>query len=103
MKAKNLKLENLSGKQKAAVLLMSLDVDVAAKVFQELDMKEVEQIAVEITNLKDVAPTVVENVIEEFYQLMTAQSFMLEGGLEYAQVLLEKPYGLDRAKEIIEQ
>ena len=103
MKAKNLKLENLSGKQKAAVLLMSLDVDVAAKVFQELDMKEVEQIAVEITNLKDVAPTVVEDVIEEFYQLMTAQSFMLEGGLEYAQVLLEKSYGLDRAKEIIEK
>lgn len=103
MKAKNLKLENLSGKQKAAVLLMSLDVEVAAKVFQELDMKEVEQIAVEITNLKDVAPTVVEDVIEEFYQLMTAQSFMLEGGLEYAQVLLEKSYGLDRAKEIIEK
>lgn len=103
MKAKNLKLENLSGKQKAAVLLMSLDVDVAAKVFQELDMKEVEQIAVEITNLKDVAPTVVEDVIEEFYQLMTAQNFMLEGGLEYAQVLLEKSYGMDRAKEIIEK
>ncbi len=103
MKAKSIRLDDLSGKQKAAVLLMSLDVDIAAKVFKELEMKEVEQIAVEITNLKDVSPNVVEDVIEEFYQLMTAQNYMVEGGLEYAQVLLEKSYGLDRAREIIEK
>lgn len=93
----------LTGKQKAAVLLMTLDVDVASKVFKEMDMKEVEQIAVEITSLRDLPATVVEDVIEEFYQLMTAQSFMVEGGLEYAQVLLEKSYGLEKAKEIIEK
>lgn len=93
----------LTGRQKAAVLLMSLDVDVAAKVFKEMDMKEVEQIAVEITNLRDISPNVVEDVIEEFYQLMTAQTYMVEGGLEYAQVLLEKSYGMEKAREIIEK
>lgn len=93
----------LTGKQKAAVLLMSLEVDIAAKIFQELDMKEVEQIAVEITNLRELPPSVVEEVVEEFYQMMTAQSYMVEGGLEYAQLLLEKSYGLDQAKEIIEK
>lgn len=103
MKQKQLAASELTGKQKAAVLLMSMDVDIAAKVFKELDMKEVEQIAVEITNLRDLPPSVVEDVIEEFYQLMTAQNFMVEGGLEYAQVLLEKSYGLERAKEIIEK
>lgn len=96
-------IQELSGRQKAAVLLMSMDVDVAAKVFQELDMKEVEQIAVEITNLRDLPPVVVEDVIDEFYQLMTASSYMIEGGLEYAQVLLEKSYGLEQAREIIEK
>lgn len=96
-------VSEMSGKQKAAVLLMSMDVDTAAKVFKELDMKEVEQIAVEITNLRDLSPNVVEDVIEEFYQLMTASSYMVEGGLDYAQVLLEKSYGLERAREIIEK
>lgn len=96
-------IKDLSGKQKAAVLLMSMDVDIAAKVFKELDMKEVEQIAVEITNLRDISPSIVEDVIEEFYQLMTASSYMIEGGLEYAQVLLEKTYGLEQAREIIEK
>lgn len=95
--------DQLTGKQKAAVLLMSLDVDVAAKVFKELDMKEVEQIAVEITNLRDLSQDIVEDVIDEFYQLMTAQTYMVEGGLDFAQVLLEKSYGMEKAKEIIEK
>jgi flagellar motor switch protein FliG len=95
--------DQLTGKQKAAVLLMSLDVDVAAKVFKELDMKEVEQIAVEITNLKDLPGNVVEDVIDEFYQLMTAQNYLVEGGIEYAQLLLEKSYGLEKAREIIDK
>lgn len=103
MGKKRISVNELTGKQKAAVLLMSMDVEVAAKVFKELDMKEVEQIAVEITNLRDLSPNVVEDVIEEFYQLMTASSYMVEGGLEYAQVLLEKSYGLERAREIIEK
>jgi len=103
MARRNYSYDDLSGKQKAAVLLMSMDVEVASKVFKELDMKEVEQIAVEITNLQDIPPIMVENVIEEFYQLMTASSYMIEGGLEYAQVLLEKTYGYEQAREIIEK
>jgi len=103
MGKQNITISDLTGRQKAAVLLMSMDVDVAAKVFKELEMKEVEAIAVEITNLRDLPPTIVEDVIEEFYQLMTAQSYMVEGGIEYAQMLLEKSYGIERAREIIEK
>lgn len=103
MKSQISSADQLTSKQKAAVLLMSMDVDVAAKIFKELDIKEVEQIAVEITNLRDINPQVVEEVIEEFYQLMTAQNYMVEGGIEYAQMLLEKSYGLEQAREIIEK
>lgn len=99
----NYDVKNLTGKQKAAILLMSMDVEVASKVFKELDMNEVEQIALEISNLKDVPANVVEDVIEEFYELMQASSLMLEGGIEYAQVLLEKTYGSDKAREIVEK
>ena len=103
MKTPPITLETITGKQKAAILLMSMDMDTSAKVFKELDIKEVEQIAIEITNLKDLPPNIVENVIEDFYQLMTAQSYVVEGGLDYAQVLLEKTYGLDRSREIIDK
>lgn len=103
MAKKRVTAADLTGKQKAAVLLMSMEVEVAAKVFKDLDMKEVEQIAVEITNLRELPPNVVEDVIEEFYQLMTASTYMVEGGLDYAQMLLEKTYGLDKAREIVEK
>lgn len=103
MKKDSIKLEQLNGRQRAAILLMALDVEIASQIFKELDMKEVEMISVEITNLRDVSPNVVDQVVEEFYQMMTAQSYMVEGGLEYASVLLEKSYGMDQAKEIIEK
>ncbi len=99
----NYNFNELTGKQKAAILLMSMDVDVASKVFKELDMGEVEGIALEITNLKDVPANIVEDVIEEFYELMQASTLMLEGGLDYAQVLLERTYGPERAREIVEK
>ena len=99
----NYNFNELSGKQKAAILLMSMDVEVASKVFKELEMSEVEAIALEITNLKDVPANIVEDVIEEFYELMQASTLMLEGGLDYAQVLLERTYGPERAREIVEK
>lgn len=103
MKRKEYKYEELTPKQKAAILIMSLDVDTAAKVFKQLSLEQVEQIALEITNLQDLPTQIVDQVLEEFYQVMTAQNFILEGGLEYAQMILEKSYGLDRAKEIVEK
>ncbi|MFN3780989.1 MAG: flagellar motor switch protein FliG [Candidatus Kapaibacteriota bacterium] len=103
MKKKEYKYEELTPKQKAAILLMSLDVDTSAKVFKQLSLEDVEQIALEITNLQDLPQSIVDQVLEEFYHLMTAQSFMLEGGLDYAQQILEKSYGYEKAKEIVEK
>ena len=103
VKKKITEAADLTGKQKAAVLLMTMDIDVASKIFKDLDLEEVEQIAVEITNLKDLGNDIIEEVIEEFYSLITASNYMVEGGFDYAQALLEKTYGSERAKEIIEK
>ncbi|MDR0926941.1 MAG: flagellar motor switch protein FliG [Ignavibacteria bacterium] len=96
-------ISDLTGKQKAAVLLMTMDIDTASKIFQDLELEEVEQIAVEITNLKDIGADIIEEVIEEFYSLITASNYMVEGGFDYAQTLLERTYGEDKAKEMIEK
>lgn len=95
--------DKLSGKQKVALLLMSLDVDTAAKVFRQIEPHEVESIAIEIANLQGVRSQVIDDVIEEFYELMTAQEYYIEGGVDYAHTLLEKTFGSDRAREIIEK
>ncbi len=95
--------QELTERQKVAILLMTLDIETAAKIFHHLDPQDVEAIAVEIANLQGVRAEVIDQVVEEFYQLMTAQRFYIEGGLEYAQMLLEKTFGPERAREIIEK
>lgn len=52
MKKKEYRYEELTPKQKAAILLMSLDVDTASKVFKQLSLEEVEQIALESRTYK---------------------------------------------------
>ncbi|WKZ70177.1 MAG: flagellar motor switch protein FliG [Melioribacteraceae bacterium] len=94
---------NLSGAQKAAILLIALDVDTAADVFQYLDTNEVEQISAEITRVRNTPSATVDQVLEEFYNMVTAREYVLEGGLEYAQAVLEKSFGVSKAQEIMEK
>ncbi|HET56061.1 MAG TPA: flagellar motor switch protein FliG [Ignavibacteria bacterium] len=103
MQSNLLQKSNLNGAQKAAILLIALDVDTAAQVFQYLDTNEVEQISAEITKVRNTASGTVDLVLEEFYNMVTAREYVLEGGLEYAQAVLEKSFGVTKAQAIIEK
>lgn len=96
-------ISTLSGAQKAAILLIALDVDTAADVFKYLDANEVEQISAEISRVRNTPSTTVDNVLEEFHSMVTAREYVLEGGLEYAQAVLEKSFGMHKAVEIMEK
>ncbi|MBL7997338.1 MAG: flagellar motor switch protein FliG [Candidatus Kapabacteria bacterium] len=100
---KEIKYESLSSKQKVALLLMSLDVDASARVFKDISQDDVEYISMEITNLRSISPVIVNKVIEEFYTMMVGQQSMLEGGIDYARNILEKSFGTEKAREIIER
>ncbi|MCS7169971.1 MAG: hypothetical protein NZ949_05035 [Candidatus Kapabacteria bacterium] len=98
-----LRYEQLTGRQKAAILLVALDVDTASRVLKELEPKEVEQVVMEITNLRTVPTEVIQAVLQEYYHLMRAHTYAVDGGLEHAILLLEKSLGLDRARETVER
>ena len=97
------KFEDLTGKQKAAILMLALDVETASKIFRNLEAHEVEQLAVEISSLEGVPSSVVNKVIEEFYQLIKTQEYIVEGGFDYAKALLERSLGQQRALEFVEK
>ncbi|MEI7811711.1 MAG: flagellar motor switch protein FliG [Ignavibacteria bacterium] len=101
--SKESKRQDITGVQKAALLMIALDVECAAGVFKHLDALEVEQISAEITKVRNIPSTVIDNVMEEYYAMITAREYVLEGGLEYAQSILEKSFGLAKAIEIIEK
>lgn len=98
-----IKLKELTGRQKAALLLIALDVDIAAEVFKNLDPRDVELISAEITQVKNTPSKTIDEVLIEFHSMVTAREYVLEGGLEYAQQILEKSFGYNKAVEIIEK
>jgi flagellar motor switch protein FliG len=100
---KELTFETLTGTQKIAVLLVSLSVDTSARVFQHFRPNEIEQISLEISNLGDIPRKIVNAVIEEFYGLMIGQESFTEGGFNYAQNILEKSFGIEKATEMLEK
>ncbi|MGA9120038.1 MAG: flagellar motor switch protein FliG [Bacteroidota bacterium] len=95
--------DRLSSRQKAALLMLSLDVETATKVMRQLDQDEIEHLTVEISNMKGVPSGKVDKVIEEFHQMVMAEEYIVQGGLDYAQKLLEGSLGFSRATDILEK
>lgn len=93
--------EEYSGKEKAAMLLIALGPEKSAKIFKFLKEEEIEQLTLEIANIRTVSPQMKEKVLEEFYQICLAQQYIAEGGINYARQILEKALGTEKALEII--
>ncbi|MGL4981662.1 MAG: flagellar motor switch protein FliG [Treponemataceae bacterium] len=93
--------KNLSGKQKAAIFLVSLGSEISSEVFKHLRDDEIETLTFEIARLESVPADLKEAVFEEFQDLMTAQNFITSGGIDYARELLEKSLGSQKAIDVI--
>ena len=92
---------DMTGIQKAATLFIIVGPERAAKVFKFLKDDEVEELTLEIANTKNITPSVKDEVLDEFYEICLAQQYVTEGGISYANDLLEKTFGAERAREII--
>lgn len=94
-------IRDMTGKEKAAMLLITLGPERSAKIFKHLKEEEIEQLTLEIANIRTVSPSERDNVLNEFYQLCLAQQYITEGGISYAKEILEKAMGTEKAMEII--
>src|SRR5689334_1161591 len=97
------RLEELTNKQKAAVLLMIIGPESAGTVVRHLGEDHIESLTLEVARLDRVAPEQRENVINEFYEIAVAQDYIAEGGVEHARMVLESAFGADRAGEVIKR
>ena len=93
--------EELTGVQKAAILLIALGPEKSATIFKHLKEDEIEELTLEIANTRSVSPQTKETVLEEFYQVCLAQQYIAEGGIGYAKELLDKALGEDQAQAVI--
>ncbi|OZU90322.1 flagellar motor switch protein FliG [Virgibacillus indicus] len=91
----------LTGKQKAAILLISLGPDVSAQVYKHLTEEEIEKLSLEISSVKKVDSSLKEDVLDQFHQIALAQDYISQGGIGYAKTVLEKAFGSQEASNII--
>lgn len=89
------------GTRKAALLLISLGKESAAKVMKLLPESVIQKVSYEIANIDYVSAEERENVISEFVNTSKAREYVIDGGLDYAVDLLNRALGSQKAKEVI--
>jgi flagellar motor switch protein FliG len=92
---------DLTGRQKAAVFLVTLGSEISSEIFKHLREDEIEALTFEIARLDTIEADDRDKVLLEFKELMMAQDFISTGGIDYARELLEKSLGSQKAVDII--
>jgi flagellar motor switch protein FliG len=93
----------ISGIKKSAILVLTLEQNIAAEILKHLDETQIEELSREIASMGPVPQAVRDEVVNEFYQLALARSYADEGGWDFAKALLAKSLPEDKAKKIIDQ
>ncbi len=73
----------------------------SAQIFKHLRDDEIEQLTLEIANVRKVDSTEKEMIMAEFHQICLAQEYITQGGINYAKEILEKALGQSKAVDII--
>ncbi len=99
MESQGLKMSS-PGAKKAAVLLLSLGKEEAAKVMSHLDDKMIEEVISEMSRIRSVSKIEKEKILHEFRETIGSNQ---GGGMETARELLSRSVGTQRADEIFKK
>jgi len=97
------KKTSISGLRKAAILMVLLGDEVAVQIYKNLNAEEVRKLTQEISAVETVTPEEALQVLEEYRRLTLTQEYVSQGGPDYANHLLSKAFGDDRAKGLRDQ
>ncbi|HSP76233.1 MAG TPA: flagellar motor switch protein FliG [Cryobacterium sp.] len=91
----------LTGTQKVAVVLMSMEHQRATEVMKQFSEAEAAEIAAEMVQLRRVDPGVTETTVLEFHELTVKGARTRRGGHAYAIGLLEASFGAEKAAGVM--
>lgn len=99
-----LQMQSMSPTQKVAALLIVLGPATASEVLKNItDDDLLEQITLDIASLNKVPTEILTGILEEFKAIFQASNYISAGGMDYAKQLLEKAYGGDQARKILDR
>ena len=92
----------ISGQQKAAILMLSLDEERSAALFSLMDDEEIKELSVIMASLGKVNSNVVEQLFQEFGEKVSNTGSLI-GTYESTERLLAKALDKDRVSVIMEE
>jgi flagellar motor switch protein FliG len=92
---------NLSGLRKAAILLVAVGEELAGDILRALPEQDVQGLTEELADLRGITPAMSAEVLQEFWELLETQGFVMHGDLDYASRLLIETFGKERAEEML--
>lgn len=95
--------DELTNRQKAAILLISMGPEVASGVYKHLREDEIENLTLEIASVRRVDTVERTTILQEFHELAVAEEYIAQGGIEYAREILQKALGSEKALAIIDR
>lgn len=98
---RSVKFENLSGRQKVAILLMTLGPEGAPVLTAGLSPDEIELLSLEIAQLDDIPPDVVERVLQEWFETEEEAFTLATGGMDAARDILRHTLGEEEGDAVI--
>src|SRR5881409_524803 len=87
----------------AATLFVLMGEETAAEVLRYLNEAEIEAISKQISNVGSIPAEEAEKSAEELYQLLVANRFVSEGGIEYAKKVILRTLGAGPARRIMDR
>jgi len=95
--------KQLTGLEKAAILIVALGTRAAAQVFKYLSEPEVERLSAQIIKMRDVDPELTKAVVAEFEGIRTSLGSGSPAGKDFAAQVLEQVVGQERASELLDR
>ncbi len=95
--------EKLPSVDRAAVLLLALGEDDAARVLKHLDPREVQRVGSAMASLRSVNMGQISGVLEAFLDTVSGQSGLTIGASEYIRKMLVGALGEDKARTLVDR
>ena len=93
----------MTGVQRAAVLLLSLGEQDAAEVLKHMEPKEVQKIGIAMATLNDVTREQVQQVMDEFGNELGNKTSLSVGSDDYIRNMLVQALGSEKANSLIDR
>jgi flagellar motor switch protein FliG len=90
-----------SGAERAAILLMSMGEEHAARVLRRMGPRQVQKVGSAMSSLKNISSEQINGVVREFLNQVQGQGTIQVGGENYVRKVLTQAFGDDNADTVI--